>query len=234
MSLPEDYAPQPPRDSRPRGSRSKYIVAAGILAGTLYVTHHEPSQQSHGANYASVAYREPASATPIPEKIDRVLLSEHWLDTDPKINLWHIFHGEFNSRAEPVGFHARPKGVDPEDARLVALSKSRNRHGVYEGWVWIEADRYTQLRAKRLFKTEVWRKGGAEKRSTFFPDNLRAYQVVTTILDAFRHSCRLARAYSDGRKYLCRTDWGFSMNLWTDADGDINTAYPIYESDSYW
>ena len=34
-------------------------------------------------------------------------------NTQPKINLTHIFEGEINKNNKPVGFHSRPGGKDP-------------------------------------------------------------------------------------------------------------------------
>ena len=42
-----------------------------------------------------------------------------WTGTSPPINETHLFEGEINRRGQPVGFHSRPGGKDPENAREI-------------------------------------------------------------------------------------------------------------------
>ena len=50
-------------------------------------------------------------------------LAGKWTTTDPPINFVHIEFGEINRRGEAVGYHHRPDGVDPPEARVVRLEQ---------------------------------------------------------------------------------------------------------------
>ncbi len=88
----------------------------------------EQSQQSSGSATATASNNtasagqsaNQAAAGPGP----------HWSDTDPQINLWHVFEGEINRKGKPVGFHSRPGGQDPANARVVSVKSKPNRAGV--------------------------------------------------------------------------------------------------------
>ena len=232
MSLPEEYLPESENKKRKPGRMSWTIWLPAVALSSYVVTHHGhlPWHRSSHADAASSHWVVP---TPYPEGSDGWYLTHHWSNTSPRINLEHIFHGEFNRWAKPRGFHARPGKKNPDDAWVLQVISGPNRFGVYEAEVWIVATLAEVRLAEQLFKTDVVEKGGASKLSTFFPDALSASGVVSTILDAARGSCRRLTHYYNGDKYKCRTDLGFSMYLWTDADGDINTAYPIYVSDTW-
>ncbi len=127
-----------------------------------------------------------------------------WSETDPPINLSHLFEGQINKRGKPVGFHARPGGVDPEGARLVRVVDGPNRVGVY------------------VAKVEI-RSGGGQwlgKTSTLYPDELSEDDVVSAVLAAFEQSGGSEKWRGDSGK-------GFTIEGYF-QDGRINTAYPVF------
>ncbi|HEY4596429.1 MAG TPA: hypothetical protein VIJ02_08525, partial [Thermoanaerobaculia bacterium] len=46
---------------------------------------------------------------------------EEWSRTSPPVNVTHIFEGEINKRGKPTGFHSRPGGKDPANARVARI-----------------------------------------------------------------------------------------------------------------
>src|SRR5215218_2419839 len=56
---------------------------------------------------------------------------EEWSDTEPAINLEHVFEGQVNRHGKPIGFHSRPGGRDPAEARVVRRVSGPNALGVY-------------------------------------------------------------------------------------------------------
>jgi hypothetical protein len=127
-----------------------------------------------------------------------------WSETDPPINLSHLFEGQINKRGKPVGFHARPGGVDPEGARLVRVVDGPNRVGVYVAKVEIRISSGRWL----------------EKTSTLYPDDFSEDDVVAAILAAFGRS-------GGGEKWHGDSGKGFTIEGYF-QDGRINTAYPIF------
>ncbi len=143
-----------------------------------------------------------------------------WSQTDPAINLTHVFEGEINKRGKPVGFHARPLGQDPAHARLIKRLSGPNNAGVYTGRAEIQDRRLNEWKAKSF--------------SSFFPDRLTRAQITDYILVAFKD----ARPDKRG-KWRGKSGAGFQIEGWlcpkggtkTCPDGAINTAYPIYQKD---
>lgn len=127
----------------------------------------------------------------------------------PDINLTHIFDGEINRRGKPVGFHARPFGVDPQNARVVKVMGRPNRQGVYTARVEI-FDRQTNL----------WK----EKFSSFFPDNMDEVKVRSAIGHAYSN-----RHANKKQPWQGPSGHGFEVQGYLDRDGRINTAFPIYK-----
>lgn len=128
---------------------------------------------------------------------------ERWSETEPPIHLTHLFEGQINRRGKPVGFHARPGGVDPEGARLVRVIDGPNRLGVYVAKVEIRA-----ASGRWLAKT-----------STFYPDDFSEADVVAAILAAFERS-------DGGEKWRGDSGRGFTIEGYF-QNGRINTAFPI-------
>lgn len=129
-----------------------------------------------------------------------------WSSTDPPINLTHIFEGQINKRGKPVGFHARPGGRNPQNARVLRILDGPNRAGVYTADVEIrDGERWLQ------------------KSSTLYPDALSREQVIAAILRAFRE-----REGGGGERFRGPSGRGFTIEGY-DQNGRINTAYPIFQ-----
>lgn len=132
--------------------------------------------------------------------------SIEWSPTDPPINLTHLFEGQINRRGKPVGFHARPGGRDPANARLVRVLDRPNRAGVYTADVEI-------------------RDGGRwlPKGSTLYPDALSRRDVIDAVLHAFHE-----RTSGGAEKFRGPSGRGFTIEGYF-QNGRINTAYPIFQ-----
>jgi hypothetical protein len=131
---------------------------------------------------------------------------EEWSRTSPPVNVTHIFEGEINKRGKPTGFHSRPGGRDPENARVVRITDRPNRAGVYSAEVEIRSG-------------SQW----LPKRSTLYPDRLDREEVIRAVLNAFQHRS------GDGEKFRGPSGQGFTIEGYF-QNGRINTAYPIYSS----
>lgn len=127
--------------------------------------------------------------------------------TRPPINLAHVFEGEINRKGRPVGFHSRPGGRNPANARVTRVLEGPNRFGVYVAAVEIRGRQGDWL----------------DKRSTFYPDRMSREQVVTAILDAWRR-----RTTGASEKFRGPSGLGFTIEGWY-QNGRINTAYPIFQ-----
>lgn len=129
-----------------------------------------------------------------------------WSDTNPNINLWHVFEGEINRRGKPVGFHSRPGGQDPANARVRSIKNSPNNAGVYTASIEIKDG-------------GEWK----EKFSSFFPDSMSQDAVIKAVLNAYKNSSDPKAQPFEGPSGL-----GFSIQGYTSNSGGINTAFPIY------
>ena len=125
--------------------------------------------------------------------------------TAPAINVTHIFEGEINRKGRPVGFHARPGGRNPANARVVRVVDGPNRQGVYVAEVEI-------------------RDGGRwlKKISTFYPDRMSRGEVIAAILQAYRGRT------NKGEKFRGPSGRGFTIEGYF-QNGRINTAWPIFQ-----
>ena len=131
-------------------------------------------------------------------------LGEEWSRTSPPVNMTHIFEGEINRRGKPVGFHSRPGGQDPENARVTRIVERPNRAGVYTAEVEIRSN-----------------SGWLAKRSTLYPDRMDREAVIQAVLNAFRNR------EGNGEKFRGPSGRGFTIEGYFQG-GRINTAYPIY------
>lgn len=136
--------------------------------------------------------------------------AKRWTQTEPAINVVHIFHGEMNRRNKPVGFHSRPNGKGPDSARIVKILDGPNQVGVYVAQVAIHNPRS----AKWL-----------RKRSSLFPNSMSRKDVIAAILNAY-HKGKV----DERGKFRGPSGHGFTIEGWTLRDGRINTAYPIYRT----
>jgi hypothetical protein len=135
-------------------------------------------------------------------------LSGKWTITDPPINFVHIEFGEINRRGEAVGYHHRPDGVDPPEARLVWVVQPPDWNGVYRARVTLR---------NQANGTWVPKKSP----STFYPDAMSPGEVVDAILAVFHAS--------DGRQdgqFVGPSGRGFAIGGWYQS-GRINAAYPL-------
>ena len=133
---------------------------------------------------------------------------EEWSDTDPAINLAHVFEGEINRRGKPTGFHSRPGGTNPAGARVARRISGPNALGVYIAEVEVRNGSGRWLR----------------KTSTFFPDDMSRDEVVEAILHAWEERRDLG-----GDKFQGPSGKGFTIEGYALDDGGINTAYPLYK-----
>jgi hypothetical protein len=129
---------------------------------------------------------------------------EEWSRTSPPVNVTHLFEGEINKRGKPTGFHARPGGHDPANARVARIVDRPNRAGVYTAEVEIRSG-------------SRW----LAKRSTFYPDRLDRAAVLQAVLNAFQHRA------GNGERFRGPSGMGFTIEGYF-QNGRINTAYPIY------
>jgi hypothetical protein len=133
---------------------------------------------------------------------------EEWSRTSPPVNMTHIFEGEINRRGKPVGFHSRPGGQDPENARVTRIVERPNRAGVYTAEVEIRSN-----------------SGWLAKRSTLYPDRMDREAVIRAVLNAFHDR------EGNGEKFRGPSGQGFAIEGYFQG-GRINTAYPIYNRNS--
>jgi Bacterial EndoU nuclease len=135
-------------------------------------------------------------------------LAGRWTETEPPIDLAHIDRGEINRRGDPVGYHHRASGVDPPEARVVAIIQAPDAAGVYRARVEIEDPASGAWLDKRA-------------ASTFFPDRMSDADVVAAILAAFHDGVRRR----DGR-FVGASGFGFTVEGWY-RHGRILAAYPL-------
>ena len=140
--------------------------------------------------------------------IEALAVAGKWTLTAPPVNLVHIECGEFNRRGEAVGYHHRPGGVDPPDARVSRLVQPPDANGVYRAWV-----------ALRDPLTGAWVR--KKSPSTFYPDAMTPHQVIEAIIAVF-HKTDLRH---DGQ-FVGASDRGFAIEGWY-QNGRINAAYPL-------
>lgn len=131
---------------------------------------------------------------------------KQWSDTSPEINLWHVFEGEINRKGKPVGFHSRPNGQNPGNAKVVSIRDKPNKAGVYTANIAIRDG-------------SQWK----EKFSSFFPDSMSQSEVVDAILAAYKNSRNQKQQPWQGPSGL-----GFNIQGYTTSRGGINTAFPVY------
>ena len=127
-----------------------------------------------------------------------------WSATEPNINLWHVFEGEINRSGKPVGFHSRPGGNDPANARVISVRDQPNRAGVYTANIEVRDG-------------DAWK----EKFSSFFPDSMTSDEVIRAILKAYAES-----ADQNAQPFEGPSGLGFTIQGYTSNRGGINTAFP--------
>lgn len=131
---------------------------------------------------------------------------QQWSDSNPNINLWHVFEGEINRSGKPVGYHSRPNGQDPANARVASIRDKPNKAGVYTATI--------EIRDGNQWKN---------KFSSFFPDSMSKDEVIDAIVNAYNNSDNKNAQPFEGPSGL-----GFTIQGYTSNRGGINTAFPIY------
>jgi hypothetical protein len=149
---------------------------------------------------------EPAAARAPHAEV--LALGNKWTTTYPSINLVHIDLGEINREGQAVGYHHRPKGTDPDSARVLQVIQPPDPNGVYRARVSI-----------RDPATGAWIRKKAP--STFFPDAMSDPDVINAILAAFHDG----RRRNDGQ-FVGPSGRGFMIEGWY-QNGRINAAYPL-------
>lgn len=131
---------------------------------------------------------------------------QKWSDTSPNINLLHVFEGEINRKGKPTGFHSRPGGQNPSNARVTSVKDQPNRYGVYTANI--------EVRDGNQWKS---------KFSSFFPDDLSRDEVIDVILHAYNNSNNKSSQPWEGPSGA-----GYRVQGYTTGQGGINTAFPIF------
>lgn len=134
-----------------------------------------------------------------------------WSDTDPALNITHIFEGEINRRGKPVGFHVFPPDKGYPNSRIKEFLSGPNKSGVTTAIVEI-LDK----------KENKWK----DKFSSLFPKSLSRQEIITAILKASSLS-----ELEKGAKWRGKSGYGFYIEGYRYNDGAINTAYPLYVAD---
>lgn len=165
-----------------------------------------------GSNYADIGHKllgSQKSSSPSNNTTQHTAnpgLAAHWSNTQPAVNQWHIFEGEINRKGKPVGFHSRPGGKDPANARIVAIKSKPNRAGIYTATIAVRDG-------------NQWH----EKFSSFFPDNMPQKTVVEAVLHAYKNSKN-----PNAQPWRGPSGHQFQIQGYTLSKGDINTAFPVY------
>ncbi|MBE8589376.1 EndoU domain-containing protein, partial [Xenorhabdus griffiniae] len=130
--------------------------------------------------------------------------------TKPKINVDHVFHGEINRRGNAVGFHHEASIGHQGKARITEITDPVNAQGVYRGKVEVFNP-----------QTGQWVQKGP--KSTFFPQSWNRQKVLTEIKGAHKN------ATIDGSRWEGVSPSGVKIGGYLDNNGNINTAFPVYE-----
>lgn len=150
-----------------------------------------------------------------------------WTDKPPRINKEHVFCGEIRDH-KAKGFHSRPGGQNPATVVKVTITQPANAIGVYGGRATLKIDGET-----------------AEKFSTMYPDSCSMDQVLKSVQYASQNQvtcpsfapgwsrCGYNRpASSQSAEYCAGTHrQRFYISMGFLDNGDINTAFPLYEKD---
>lgn len=185
------------------------VIVFIVLA--LIARFANQSFQSKNTTHPPKTHGQPVQVPPSAEKPTHAPFPEgekQWSDTQPRINLTHLFHGEINKKGKPVGFHARPEGQDPTDAGLIEVKDTANMSGVYTAQIWVRDQNKTKF-------------------SSIFPDRLSWQEVIQAVLYAYEH-----RTSGENLKWRGPSGLGFTIEGWLLENGDINTAYPIYKNNN--
>lgn len=192
----------------PKKAKGGWLGTAAVVVIAIigwYINQQQGGKQ-HNQSNRSNGGNEPGLRYELGGEKNRGA-SKQWSDTKPAVNLEHVFEGEINRSGKPVGFHSRPNGEDPPNAKVVRMQSKPNRAGVYTATIAIRDGRQ-------------WK----EKFSTFFPDRMSQDEVTDVILSAYKNR-------QDKRKqpWTGPSGLGFNIQGYTLSGGDINTAYPVFK-----
>lgn len=120
--------------------------------------------------------------------------------------LEHILEGELNGRGQAVGFHY--DGLPTKKGKVITGTETEpNEYGVYEAQVEVEGVEKTSNNGK----------------SSFFPDEWTAQEVVDAINEAYED-----RNFITGNTYEGFTSEGILISMYIDQNEQIISAFPIY------
>ena len=182
------------------------LVALGVNLDQFGIDLNALSKSGSATTSQSSTQSNTSANSSIQRSTDNVASGEKWSDTNPNVNQWHIFDGEINRSGKPVGFHSRPGGRDPEQARVRSIRDGPNQSGVYTASI--------EIRDGNQWK---------EKFSSFFPDSMSHDDVLEAVLNAYSNSKDPNAQPFEGPSGL-----GFRIQGYTSNKGGINTAFPIF------
>jgi len=120
--------------------------------------------------------------------------------------LEHILEGELNARGQAVGFHY-DRLPSKKGKIIVGTKTAPNEHGVFEAEVSVEGVKKESNRG----------------RSSFFPDEWSAQEVVDAINEAYE-----SRQFITGNTYEGLTRTGVIIRMYLDHNERIISAFPLY------
>lgn len=148
-----------------------------------------------------------------------------WGNTNPKVNLHHVFCGELNAQGKAVGYHSNPNGMTPSTYLSHGSSQPPNAAGIYQ---W--NDIRLSLQGKTVQKPV----------SSMFPNKCSQAQVVSSIQYAATHAvgscsappwakCGPSAPSSGNRSAYCLGNDGsvFTIATALSSSGKINTGFPV-------
>ncbi|WP_425516847.1 DUF637 domain-containing protein [Photorhabdus caribbeanensis] len=127
------------------------------------------------------------------------------------INVEHVFHGEINRRGNAVGFHHEAGIGYQGKARITAITAPPNAQGIYRGKIEVFNP-----------QTGQWVQKGPE--STFFPQSWSRQQIMSEIRGAHKNA-----TIQPNGKWEGVSPSGVKIGGYLDNNGNINTAFPVYE-----
>lgn len=120
--------------------------------------------------------------------------------------LAHIFEGELNKRGQAVGFHY--DGLPTKKGKVIENTETKpDEHGVYEAKVEVDG----------------MKKQSNQGKSSFFPKEKNAQEVVDDINDAYENKTHIR-----GNTYEGITSEGIVIHMYLNNQDKIISAFPIY------
>lgn len=120
--------------------------------------------------------------------------------------LEHILEGELNARGQAVGFHY--DGLASKKGEIIeGTETSPNEYGVFEAEITVDGVKKESNRG----------------RSSFFPDEWDAQEVVDAINEAYE-----TKQFISGNTYEGLSDSGVIIRMYLDNNEKIISAFPLY------